>query len=290
MDITTMATTTTTPTTGKPPPVEAESETPPAKMHPIKPISFNGVLKFHAPPTGCFAYKECLKNHAASMGGHALDGCGEFMPAATSIAADPTSLKCAACGCHRNFHRREPEDPPPRAAVSPIIEYRPHHRHHPPPPTSAHGSQSPPPISSAYYPGSTSAPHMLLALSEPNRVGSGSNSNRKRYRTKFTQEQKVKMQEFAEKVGWKMQKSSEDSMKRFCSEIGVERGVFKVWMHNNKNTLSKRSDPSERNGNRNGDGNGDRNSHSSSIEQQDHHPLQYNGKSNAPNNGSSSSS
>lgn len=27
-------------------------------------------------------YRECLKNHAVGIGGHALDGCGEFMPAA----------------------------------------------------------------------------------------------------------------------------------------------------------------------------------------------------------------
>ncbi|KAI5444223.1 hypothetical protein KIW84_012733 [Lathyrus oleraceus] len=31
---------------------------------------------------------------------------------ATATSADPTSLKCAACGCHHNFHRREPEEPP----------------------------------------------------------------------------------------------------------------------------------------------------------------------------------
>ena len=38
-------------------------------------------------------YRECLKNHAASLGGHALDGCGEFMP---SSAGDPASLQYAA--------------------------------------------------------------------------------------------------------------------------------------------------------------------------------------------------
>uniref|UniRef100_A0A0D3H0N3 ZF-HD dimerization-type domain-containing protein n=1 Tax=Oryza barthii TaxID=65489 RepID=A0A0D3H0N3_9ORYZ len=57
-------------------------------------------------------YRECLKNHAASLGGHAVDGCGEFMPSPAADAADPASLKCAACGCHRNFHRRLPEAPP----------------------------------------------------------------------------------------------------------------------------------------------------------------------------------
>jgi ZF-HD homeobox protein with Cys/His-rich dimerization domain len=64
-------------------------------------------------------YRECLKNHAACMGGHALDGCGEFMPSLEVNHADPSSLKCAACGCHRNFHRRllvEESSPPPTPA------------------------------------------------------------------------------------------------------------------------------------------------------------------------------
>ncbi|CAO2211050.1 unnamed protein product [Urochloa humidicola] len=58
-------------------------------------------------------YRECLKNHAASLGGYALDGCGEFTPAPDADPADPASLRCAACGCHRNFHRRLHEAPPP---------------------------------------------------------------------------------------------------------------------------------------------------------------------------------
>lgn len=65
-------------------------------------------------------------------------------------------------------------------------------------------------------------------------------SGRKRFRTKFTQDQKEKMHEFAERVGWKMQKRDEELVNGFCNEIGVDRGVLKVWMHNNKNTFAKR--------------------------------------------------
>ncbi|KAK9064796.1 hypothetical protein SSX86_016178 [Deinandra increscens subsp. villosa] len=217
-----------------------------------------------------------MKNHAAAMGGHAIDGCGEFMPSPTSSPTSPTSLKCAACGCHRNFHRREPEEsffPPP---IQHVIEYQPHHRHHPPPPPShqiptsaaADGgagaagspgnSPSPPPISSSYYP---SAPHMLLALSSggasappsdnnnhhipalPTTPGSGSNpAGKKRFRTKFTQDQKEKMHEIAERVGWKMQKRDEAMIVGFCNQIGVDKNVFKVWMHNNKTTFGSKKD------------------------------------------------
>ncbi|QHN83555.1 hypothetical protein HN51_060010 [Arachis hypogaea] len=270
----------TTTITNPPKSPEPESETP-TRIQPTntKPVSFsNGVLKRHHPPqhyhhqlasptavTAAVAvtYKECLKNHAASLGGHALDGCGEFMPAPTATAGDPTSIKCAACGCHRNFHRRDPDEPPPPPPLSPVIEYQPLHRHHPPPPAPppppfhhhhhrSPNSASPPPISSSYYP---SAPHMLLALSSggglsvppENTALPASNhhhhhhlSSRKRFRTKFTQEQKEKMHVFAERVGWKIQKRDEDLIQEFCHEVGVDRGVLKVWMHNNKNTFGKR--------------------------------------------------
>ncbi|KAJ6866812.1 zinc-finger homeodomain protein 9-like [Populus alba x Populus x berolinensis] len=259
-----MTTTTTTPTnntntnTPTPKSPEAYTETP-ARIHDTKPLSFtNGVLKRHPPHHHHFSpspivitYKECLKNHAATIGGHALDGCGEFMPSPTATNTNPTSLKCAACGCHRNFHRREPEDSPPHTATTTTIEYQSHHRHHPLPPPQAQplhngspNSASPPPISSSYYP---SAPHMLLALSGgvsglnenaninvPPPVGS---SPRKRFRTKFSQSQKERMYQFAERVGWKMQKRDEDLVQEFCNEVGVDKGVLKVWMHNNKNSL-----------------------------------------------------
>lgn len=53
-------------------------------------------------------YGECMKNHAANTGGHAVDGCREFSAAAGGEEwTSAVALTCAACGCHRNFHRRE---------------------------------------------------------------------------------------------------------------------------------------------------------------------------------------
>ncbi|XP_057951854.1 mini zinc finger protein 3-like [Malania oleifera] len=52
-------------------------------------------------------YVECQKNHAANIGGYAVDGCREFM--ASGAEGTTSALTCAACGCHRNFHRREVE-------------------------------------------------------------------------------------------------------------------------------------------------------------------------------------
>ncbi|GAY55258.1 hypothetical protein CUMW_163060 [Citrus unshiu] len=54
----------------------------------------------------CVRYAECQKNHAANIGGYAVDGCREFMASGENGTG---ALTCAACGCHRNFHRREEE-------------------------------------------------------------------------------------------------------------------------------------------------------------------------------------
>ncbi|XP_074557106.1 zinc-finger homeodomain protein 9-like [Curcuma longa] len=244
-----------------------------------KPFSLpNGVLRkqyhrMHRPPPASaeFMYRECLKNHAASLGGHALDGCGEFMLSPNADPADPSSLRCAACGCHRNFHRRLPEphrrdgaeddrdgteddeeeeeedddddddDDEEEEGEGKIPP--PHHR----------GSRSPPP------PPFHSAPHMLLALSaglhggpspiplpaRPVAVPSASvaaaaaaaTQPRKRFRSKFSPEQKGRMQELSQRLGWRMQKRDEGLVEEWCREIGVDKGVFKVWMHNNKHTF-----------------------------------------------------
>ncbi|KAI4366678.1 hypothetical protein MLD38_022525 [Melastoma candidum] len=45
----------------------------------------------------------CQKNHAASTGGHSLDGCTRFIPGSGPNA----TYTCASCGCHRNFHKKE---------------------------------------------------------------------------------------------------------------------------------------------------------------------------------------
>ncbi|KAF7802982.1 mini zinc finger protein 2-like [Senna tora] len=50
-------------------------------------------------------YGECQKNHAANVGGYAVDGCREFM--ASGNEGTSAALTCAACGCHRSFHKRE---------------------------------------------------------------------------------------------------------------------------------------------------------------------------------------
>ncbi|KAE9597369.1 putative transcription factor ZF-HD family [Lupinus albus] len=323
------------------PTIGTDIQTPPTKP---KSLSFiNATLKPHStttttvppPSSTVVSYKACLKNHAASIGGHALDGCGEFMPSSSTNPTDPRSLKCAACGCHRNFHRREPQEQPPSTptfltcfysttpssvtptvparqqplpqlshramtpSTSPSLTSSPSHSHSPMSSTPS----SPPPLSHL-PPSSYPAPHMLLAFGNNNNNNNAysidhQNRNfhssslvlktetinlgcKKRYRTKFNQEQKEKMYSFSEKLGWRMQKGDDGSVQEFCNEIGVPRGVFKVWMHNNKNTSRKKSENANPQiGNNNGgsedvNGNGDGINNSFNINSNSNNDIQKN--------------
>lgn len=252
------------------------ADEPATRIHQTKPQAFtNGFLKLkpkHLIEPFGVGYKECLRNHAAAMGGHVLDGCGEFMP-----SSDGDSLLCSACNCHRNFHRREnfvikevqeelkshhryhhpfppaPPSPLPISSAPPDqksmikeaahMEFLPHHLPPPPSHSNSLSPPSPPPISSNYYP---LAPNMLLALNNnPNPNPNPNSASRKRFRTKFSQDQKTKMYELAEKIGWKMQRRDDHVIDSFCNGIGVEKGVFKVWMHNNKNIIGKKETSNE---------------------------------------------
>ncbi|ERN14507.1 hypothetical protein AMTRI_Chr01g128880 [Amborella trichopoda] len=172
-------------------------------------------------------YKECLKNHAVSIGGHAIDGCGEFMAAGEEGTLE--SLKCAACNCHRNFHRKEAE------GEIPAPQFAAYYRGLPPP--ASHGP--------AGYLHVGPSRQSALAITvreeqEEDGVHALNPMGKKRFRTKFTQEQKDKMLAFAEKVGWRIQKQDEAEVQRFCMEACIKRHVLKVWMHNNKHTLGKK--------------------------------------------------
>ncbi|KAF5207447.1 Zinc-finger homeodomain protein [Thalictrum thalictroides] len=179
-------------------------------------------------------YRECLKNHAVGIGGHAVDGCGEFMPAGEEGSLD--ALKCAACNCHRNFHRKETPE-----GVDGVYNHHHHHQfsqyyrapagylqvapHHKPPlalPSTSGGG------------GGGSGNDQDEDMSGPSGGGGmsgggggGGSSSKKRFRTKFTQEQKDKMLAFAEKLGWRIQKHDEAAVQQFCTETCVKRHVLK---------------------------------------------------------------
>lgn len=56
------------------------------------------------------------------------------------------------------------------------------------------------------------------------------------------------MHSFSEKLGWKMHKSDEAAVEGFCEEVGVAKGVLRVWMHNHKNVFGKKQSTNYING------------------------------------------
>ncbi|KAM1023830.1 hypothetical protein ACFX2A_045654 [Malus domestica] len=225
-------------------------------------------------------YKECLKNHAAAMGGSAMDGCGEFMPSGEEGTIE--ALNCSACNCHRNFHRKEVEGEQQQLSS---WDHNFHHTinravgigsrnfllnhgggggggHHKSLLAPLQYPHQPQMLMSNYNMGMGMVGSILSDQSDEQEVhhhphhgggggGGGAVGSRppvgqvakKRFRTKFTQEQKEKMLNFAEKVGWKIQKQEDSFVQNFCQEIGVKRRVLKVWMHNNKHNLANKIKP-----------------------------------------------
>nr|DAD32363.1 TPA_asm: hypothetical protein HUJ06_011214 [Nelumbo nucifera] len=169
------------------------------------------------------AYRECLRNHAASLGSYATDGCGEF----TADNTTPGGLMCAACGCHRNFHRKVIllGGGGGRGGSTPSNHI----------PSSTHNNRVRDSDVVELIDYASNQPATAVESHEDR-------SGKKRVRTKFTTEQKEKMLAFAEKLGWRIQRrDQEDEIERFCRTVGVSRQVFKVWMHNHKNSSSSSS-------------------------------------------------
>ncbi|CDP07504.1 unnamed protein product [Coffea canephora] len=201
--------------------------------------------------TSSTRYRECLKNHAASIGGNVTDGCGEFMPSGEEGTLE--AFKCAACHCHRNFHRKESSGdgaivvhqlPLPPPLPSPSMNQ---HRGESMNVHANHWTTMVQPVKMAFGGGSASA--ATDSSSEELNFNAYQSTSvppppqfvlaKKRFRTKFSQEQKDKMLAFAEKLGWRIPREDDTEVQRFCTEVGVKRQVFKVWMHNNKNSAKK---------------------------------------------------
>ncbi|KAI3767166.1 hypothetical protein L2E82_17253 [Cichorium intybus] len=164
------------------------------------------------------------------------------------------ALKCAACNCHRNFHRKDTTTtvtagsffqlPPPLPSSSPLFH---HDQRTPTPPISLHHNP--------HWVSSINAQPVKIAVGGSGGATESSSEElyftavapygvaKKRFRSKFTQDQKVKMLEFAENVGWRIPRQDDPEVQRFCAEVGVKRQVLKVWMHNNKAISGKKHVP-----------------------------------------------
>ncbi|KAK3028231.1 hypothetical protein RJ639_037565 [Escallonia herrerae] len=199
-----------------------------------------GVHTGAARPDKVVRYEECQRNHAAQIMSFALDGCGLFEPSGES--GTPESQICACCGCNRSFHRKvevqvlAPPPPPPPLATTPHRGPQILRVSHSPPISPP--QPQPPPIIYRYARRSVAAlppppPSQPTERTKGKEMAVGG-ERKKGKKTKFTGEQKERLKEFAERLGWRMKGSDEEGIRRFCSENGIERLVFRNWINNNR--------------------------------------------------------
>ncbi|XVE48610.1 hypothetical protein DITRI_Ditri01bG0015100 [Diplodiscus trichospermus] len=167
-------------------------------------------------------YKECRHNYAASFGRYVFDGCGEF------ICCNEDVFTCAASGCHRSFHRKDPPNnaaslPPPQSIV-------PHRPLLAPLPLASHKRLT----------GETSFSIRRRNIDVGSDILSGAetegekNKKKRAKRTHLTTEQKSKMMRFADKLGWRTQRHDDAEIQQFCEDVGITKRVFAVWLNNNR--------------------------------------------------------
>jgi ZF-HD class homeobox domain-containing protein len=195
-------------------------------------MTFNGGSCMQTEVT--WHYLECQRNHAAGIGGHVVDGCCEFMP------SDDVMLRCAACRCHRSFHRKVCSPSP--SGGMPLYSPNGAAMHRSPPqllPLPLPPAPIPPPSQPPRSTTDQSSSEEMIGGTPQQSQTTAASPIKKRFRTKFTPDQKEKMFKFAESLSWRFQKPDDTAIDEFCAEVRVNRQVLKIWMHNNKYIYKK---------------------------------------------------
>ncbi|WVY93662.1 hypothetical protein V8G54_032750 [Vigna mungo] len=163
-----------------------------------------------------FGYMECRRNHAVANGGACYDGCNEYMkPNAERNSED--SFLCACCGCHRNFHRKRNTVQQTETQSDYVLDVVP-------------------------FPG-------MFQSERPTNDEDNNNNPEplqqvrplRRKRTTFSVEQKNEMRRFADILGWKPHKGNREEIQRFCTDMGISRKIFVVWLNNNRHRATQNS-------------------------------------------------
>ncbi|KAJ7968021.1 Zinc-finger homeodomain protein [Quillaja saponaria] len=156
-------------------------------------------------------YRECNRNHAALLGHVAFDGCREFLQAGGNGTKE--AFKCIACGCHRNFHRRDVIFKP----ILPINSF----------------------VANSVAPAKADPP-----LPQPAEEDTEERGRKRRKRASYTEDQRDELKAFADKLGWKPQSHDKEQVEKFCLEMGISRRVFMLWLYNNKNLANQKTETS----------------------------------------------
>ncbi|KAK4438346.1 Zinc-finger homeodomain protein 8 [Sesamum alatum] len=216
-------------------------------------------------------YRECLHNHAATTTpmAYIVDGCGLFE------ASGPNGMVCAACRCHRNFHRRLEVDIPHAQTQNNVISQQhgtstnpvllPQPQAHQQASTSRTTTSAPTPAipdpvpqpqfhpqtytRRARTPAPTGRQEMNRQFQRPEELVQEA-SARHTVETeatvcrRITRGQSERLRVIAESNGWKLfREYSREEVNRICVEIGITRTVMKNWILNHRRIRAARSNP-----------------------------------------------
>ncbi|CAA0841520.1 homeobox protein 26 [Striga hermonthica] len=165
-------------------------------------------------------HRECLHNHGAPLRRYILDGCLMFEPKGPN--GSPEFLQCAACGCHRNFHRRVEVTLPrfDRAPPPEITDLQPRAQA----PQQNPPQQAPQPEIANLPPNGPQIHRMVNQQVEEEEEPAVQ-------RRRMTSEQKVRLREIVESKNWKMFKEySPEEVAQVCAEVGIPRLCLKNWI------------------------------------------------------------
>ncbi|CAF2115295.1 hypothetical protein Bca4012_096701 [Brassica carinata] len=162
-------------------------------------------------------YKECMRNHAAKLGSYAVDGCREYSQPSTGDL-------CAACGCHRSYHRRIEVQPSGQVTRARF------------PFTSLRRVKQ---LARLKWKAAAEDREEQEEQEEEDTEETSTEERmtvKRRRKSKFTAEQREAMRDYAAKLGWtlKDKRAVREEISIFCERIGVTRYLFKTWVNNNK--------------------------------------------------------
>ncbi|KAI9107333.1 hypothetical protein K1719_021721 [Acacia pycnantha] len=166
-------------------------------------------------------YKECLHNHAASLGKVARDGCYEFLQPNIDSGLPEAALLCAVCNCHRNFHRKQ-------VIYTPIMTVDTETS----PPQTQQQPDFPAEATMAAAAEENADNAMAVEVAPPPQQPQ--QRRKRKTRTKFTDEQVSRLKSFAQGLGWTSKSAGKEEILNFCSEVGISRRKLVVWLNNNR--------------------------------------------------------
>ncbi|PIN09829.1 hypothetical protein CDL12_17583 [Handroanthus impetiginosus] len=162
-------------------------------------------------------YMQCLRNHAAHTIYYVVDGCGLFE--ASGPNGTPEAMVCAACQCHRNFHKTVVVELPSHfntqgtnTGIDPVQPDQPQ--------IAVAGVQE------QIHDANNHARGPVIEMNMPPQMAQNW------IRQRITPEQSERLRIHAERNNWKMfREYSREDVGRICLEVGIIEVTFKRWIN-----------------------------------------------------------